>query len=70
MLYACVQKFDVTGNLKKFWELNRPSACSRSKQAMLDMFRLYIGRESLHKKPWGTLFIRKPHIVLLQISIG
>ena len=22
MLHACVQNFDVTGNLEKFWELN------------------------------------------------
>ena len=22
MLYVCVRKFDVTGNLEKFWELN------------------------------------------------
>ena len=22
MLYACVQRFDVTMNLEKFWELN------------------------------------------------
>ena len=25
MLHACVQKFNVTENLKKFWELNRAS---------------------------------------------
>ena len=23
MLHACVQKFDATGNLENFWELNR-----------------------------------------------
>ena len=23
MLHVCVQKFDVTGNLENFWELNR-----------------------------------------------
>ena len=23
MLHACVQKFDVTGNLENFWKLNR-----------------------------------------------
>ena len=25
MLHACVQKFDVTGNLEKFWEPNMAS---------------------------------------------
>jgi hypothetical protein len=24
MLYACIQRFDVTGNLENFGELNRP----------------------------------------------
>jgi len=23
MLHACAAKFDVTGNLEKFWELNK-----------------------------------------------
>jgi len=27
MLHACVQKFDVTGNLEKFWELNKALVC-------------------------------------------
>jgi hypothetical protein len=26
MFHACVQRFDVTGNLEKFWELNWPQS--------------------------------------------
>ena len=29
MLHACVQKFDVTGNLEIFWELNIAYICCR-----------------------------------------
>jgi len=28
MLHACAARFDVTGNLRKFWELNKASMCA------------------------------------------
>ena len=52
MLHACVQKFDVTGNLKKIWEVNRALKSLGLKVAQAHKFgkRLTIFRDAMQQK--------------------
>ena len=48
MLHICVQKFDVTRNLEKFWELNRAIIIDANKGTTSDSVTLcFITRAEL-----------------------